>query len=75
MSDTDFSSVRHKDLSIRNSNMHRASVAGTALKSVDLSGSDLSSVFMSENLKEIMGSELDQSQALDVIRLLGVRIR
>ena len=36
--------------------------------------SDLSSIYISSDLKELKGAELDVSQALDVIKLIGVKL-
>ena len=68
--ESDFSSVKHKGLTILDSNMERASLSGTMLKDINLSGSTLASVFMSES-----GARLDVSQAMDIIRLFGVNIK
>ena len=73
--ESDFSSVKHKGLEIRDSNMERASLSGTMLKDINLSGSTIASVFVSENFKELRGAQLDVSQAMDIIRLFGVNIK
>lgn len=73
--ESDFSSVKHKGLTILDSNMERASLSGTMLKDINLSGSTLASVFMSETFRELRGARLDVSQAMDIIRLFGVNIK
>ena len=55
--------------------MERASLSGTMLKDINLSGSTLASVFMSETFRELRGARLDVSQAMDIIRLFGVNIK
>ena len=45
------------------------------LKDVTLIKSELSSIFISSDFKELKGVELDVSQALDVVRLLGVKLK
>ena len=55
--ESDFSSVKHKGLTILDSNMERASLSGTMLKDINLSGSTLASVFMSETLYKMMENQ------------------
>ena len=75
LSESDFSSVRHKGLAIMDSNMERASLSATMFKDMDLSGSTLASVFMSESFRELRGAQLDVSQAMDIVRLFGVKVK
>ena len=44
-------------------------------KDMDLSGSTLASVFMSESFRELRGAQLDVSQAMDIVRLFGVKVK
>lgn len=48
--ESDLSSLRHRRLEIVHSRLERASFTGTALRDVDLSGSDITSVFLSQDL-------------------------
>ena len=72
--ESDLSSLRHRRLEIVHSRLERASFTGTALRDVDLSGSDITSVFLSQDLCEMRGARLDVSQVMQLASSLGIRI-
>ena len=74
LSDTSLNDITHKGSSIISSTLSRAFLVNTKLASLKLDGSDLSEIYISSDLKELKGAELDVSQALDVIKLIGVKL-
>ena len=73
-SDTSLNDITHKGSSIISSTLSRAFLVNTKLASLKLDGSDLSEIYISSDLKELKGAELDVSQALDVIKLIGIKL-
>ena len=67
--------MNHKRVRIHDSNLRRAVLTGTSLRDLSLTGSSLDGIFLSESLKEVRGAELDISQAVDIVKLLGVTVK
>jgi hypothetical protein len=44
------------------------------LGNISFKGSDISGIYLSDTFKELKGASLDVSQALDVAKILGVKI-
>lgn len=70
----DFSSLKAKDLSIRDSDLTRSSFLGTMLSTLDLRGSDITGIFVSDTMRELRGARLDVPQLIQLSGLLGIEL-
>ena len=52
----------------------RAEFFGTRLRGVDLSGSDIASIRVSNTFTELSGAKIALDQAVDLVGLLGVKL-
>ena len=75
LEETGFTDVTHKRVRIHNSNLCCAVLTGTSLRDLSLTGSSLDGIFLSDSMKEVRGAELDISQAVDIVKLLGVTVK
>lgn len=73
--DSSFTAVSHKKLSIVASDLSRSDFRHTPLSGIALTSSSLSGIALSDNAKELKGAELDVSQALDIVRGMGVEVK
>lgn len=68
-----FEENKHKKLEIDNSDLTGANFFKTSLKDIDLSTNNISALVV--GLDDIKGAKIDSMQALDLIGLLGVKIK
>lgn len=68
-----FEENKHKKLEIENSDLTGANFFRTSLKDIDLSSDNISALVV--GLDDIKGAKIDSMQALDLIGLLGVKIK
>ncbi|MBR3236047.1 MAG: pentapeptide repeat-containing protein, partial [Atopobiaceae bacterium] len=55
-------------------NLMRAEFFGTRLRGVDLSGSELAGIRVSNIFAELSGAKISLDQAVDLVSLLGVKL-
>ncbi len=72
--DSSFASLIHKKLELSSCNLSRSDFRQTSLASVNLTSSSLSAISLSEGYKELKGAKIDVSQALDIVKGLGVEL-
>ena len=72
--EADFSDLKCRDLSLVSCRLERAAFMRTRLRDIDLSSSDLSSLFISDNLAELRGARLDLDQWIQLAGLLQIRL-
>lgn len=69
-----FSESRLKKTTFDQVNLTHAEFFHTPLKGVDLSGSIIEGITVSETFSELRGLKIDASQALDIALLVGIKI-
>ena len=69
-----FSDSKLKKTAFEQVNLTRAEFFHTPLKGVDLSGSVIEGITVSETFSELRGLKIDASQALDIALLVGIKI-
>ena len=74
INDGSFNEVSCKNFSLHSDNLSGTSFKGTSLSLISLKMSDIGGIYLSEGAKELKGSKLDVSQAIDAARLMGVEI-
>ena len=68
-----FEENRHKKFEIIDSDLTQASFIKTSLKDIDISSNIISGLIV--GLEDIRGAKISELQALDLVTLLGVKIK
>ena len=67
--------LRARDWKLERCDLTRASVVGTPLRDQDLSEGSIEGLVLSESAAELRGAVVSPLQAVELARLLGVRVR
>ena len=74
MHEATLAQLKLKKLQVEGCNLMRAEFFGTRLRGVDLSGSELAGIRVSNTFAELSGAKIGLDQAVDLVSLLGVKL-
>jgi len=74
MQDTLFNEVKFKKLTVENVDFKKADFFKTPLKGIDFSTCNIEGITFSDSFKELSGIKISPAQAVDIVRILDIKV-